>query len=250
MDEEAEEEDDSQSESNWSETSSRHSTSSAATTASNNTIHTATSTSSEDYETDWVHHRSLRLDTLEALREDFESELLDPSAWTLHRMMTLTQAGQFEARVKVENWLRSVADVTNTPAGRPLLLPSLPRHTVSPFHRLLTWRDADALDGEDRELCFGRDAGEGYKRIARLLIPFFFPEARSKGLFAWDKEMIFTVASHVWLLDRPRAEGLLWALDKEYSATRVGLGRGWANPNSKGFMIYTVLYPPPIVPLH
>jgi len=247
VDEETEE-GDSQSESDWSETSSRRSASSVATTASNNTILT-TSTNSEFYDTEWAYHRCLRLDTLEDLRGGFESELLDPSAWTLQRIVVLTRASRlYEAEEKVRNWLRSVADATRTPAGRRLRLPPLRRY--SPFHRILTWEEADALDGEERELCFGRDVGEDCKRIARLLILFLFPEVSSRGLFACDKEMIFDVASQVWLLDPPRAEGLLWALDNEYPKTREGLGRRRANPNSKEFMIYAVLYPPPIVPSH
>ena len=243
-----EEDDDSQSESDWSETSSRRSASSVATTASNNTVRT-TSTSSEFDITELAYDPSLRLTTLEDLREDFKTELLKPSAWTLLRIAVLTRASrQFEAEERVRNWLRSVADATRSPAGRRLRLPPLRQYL--PFHRRLTWAEADALDGEDRELCFGRGVGEDYKRIARLLILFLFPEANSKGLFARDKEKIFNVASHVWLLDPPRAEGLLWALDKEYPKTREGLGhRGWENPYSKEFMIYTVLFPPPIVPL-
>jgi len=238
--EEEEEEEDSQSESNWSETSSRHSASSAATTASNN------STSSAEIE--WAYHQSLRLGTLEEIREDFESELLDPSAWTLQRIIVLTQASHmFEVEEKVRNWLRSVADATRTPVGRSLRLPSLP---VSPFHRPLKREEADELDDEDRESYFGRRVWEDCKRIARLAIRFLFPEAGSRGLFACDKEMIFNVASQVWLLDPPRAEGLLWVLDDEYRETREGLRRIRPNQHSKKFMIYTVLYPPPIVPLH
>ena len=248
MDEETEEEDDSQSESDWSETDSCRSTSSAATTASDATILT-TSTNSEFYETDWAYHRSLRLATLEDLRVGFRSELQDPSAWTLQRIIVLTRASRlFEAKEKVRNWLRSVADATRTPAGRPLRLPPLPRH--SPFYRLLTWQEIGALDDEDRELCFARDVEEDYKRIARLFILFLFPEASTRGLFASDKETIFYVASHVWLLDPRRAGGLLWVLDKEYLETREGVGRESVNPHSKEFMIYTALYPPPIVPFH
>jgi len=235
-----EEEDYSQSEWDWSEAGS-HRSASSATTASHGS---AASTSSE--ETGWAYHPALRLGGLEDLRGNFKSELVDPSAWTLQRMIVLTRASQFEAEEKVRNWRRSVAEATDTPAGRSLRLPKLRQYL--PFNKPLTWKQAAALDGEDRKLCFGRDAGEDYKRIARLLILFLFPEASTRGLFASDKEVIFDVASHVWLLDPPRAEGLLWALDKEYPETRAGPGRQWANAHSKEFMIYTVLYPPPIVP--
>lgn len=155
------------------------------------------------------------------------------------------QASQLEAQKTAHDWFQSIAAATDTPAGEPLRIPPLPRHGPSPFHRPLTWKEVDALEGEARDLYFGREV-EGYKRMARSWVLFLFPEVGSKGLFTGDKEKIFTVASRVWPLDPDRAECLLWALDKEYPETREGVGRGWVGASSEEFMIYTALYPPPI----
>jgi hypothetical protein len=92
----------------------------------------------------------------------------------------------------------------------------------------------------------------GWKKRRRLglsgrTIDFLVPEARAWGLSAGDKKRIFTVASAVWMHDRLKAEGLLWVLEKEYPYTRQAPGPEWANRYSEEFMIYTVLYPPPIV---
>jgi len=187
--------------------------------------------------------------TFEELRGDFRSELEDPSAWTLQRIIVLTQASQFAAEEKVRLWSRTVAEETDTPVGTPLRLPPLLRPGRLPFHWSLTWEEANALDGEDREICFGREGGEYHKTVARSLILFLFPEAGSNGLYVCEKARIFTAASNVWLHNPPRAEALLWVLDKEYPGTREGNGRGWVNPHSKEFTIYTVLFPPPIVPV-
>jgi len=239
--EDEDEEDDGQSESNWSETGSQWSTS--ATTVSDDTA----STTSEYHDVGWAWDPTLKIGSLEDLRGDFGSELVDPSAWILQRIIRLTEAGsEFAAREVLRHWFNIVALLTGTPTGGPLRLPQV----IQPGdHRPATWEEADLLDGEARESLFGREVNDMYKRGARLSILFLFPDARTKGLSAGDKKRIFTVATNVLAFDKPKAEGLLWVMDKEYTHTREEVGREWANSWSKDFMVYTVLYPPPIVVL-
>ena len=243
-DEETEE--DTQSESGWSETDSQHSTSSATST---DTIVT-TSTTSGPSETVWICDPSVKLTDLEELRGDFDSELTNPSSWTLRSIIALTDANEYGARVFVKIWLDHVVQRTGTPAGKPLQLPRVMQHEDSPFQNPITWQEADALDGEDRESFFGWEVEQKYRNDARLSIAFLFPEARSRGLSVGDKSRIFAVASNVWSHDPQRAKGLLWVMDKEYLLTREEVGREWANSKSKEFMIYTVLFPPLIVLTH
>jgi hypothetical protein len=164
--------------------------------------------------------------------------------------MLLAESGEFAAREMVKHWLDAVAQWTSTLAGEPLRLPQLPRPGDLPFHKLIGWEEASGLAGEDREFYFGQDVDEAHKQAARMLIEFFSSEARSKGLSTGDKRRLFTVALTVWPLDQSRAKGLLWVMDKEYPHTREGTGREWSNPYSKEFMIYAVLFPPPIVLTH
>ena len=234
------------SELNESEAGSRQST--PATTASSNTLATTTSTTSDHDDVDWIRNPALKIETLEELRGSFRSELEEPSAWVLQRVATLTNAGsEFGPRLFVRTWYHDVVRLTGTPAGEQLRLPLVTRPENTPFHRAIAWEEANQLVGEAREWSFGRNVGEEYKQIARLSINFLIPEARTEGLSAGDKRRIFTVASSVWAHDRHRAEGLLWVLEKEYPYTRQGAGREWANSCSEEFMVYTILYPPPIV---
>lgn len=233
------------SELNESEAGSRRST--PATAISEDTAETAT-TLGDDDGIHWAHNPSLKLRALEELRGDFISELQDPSAWLLHRFATLTEAsGEFGPQETVRLWYEHVVHLTYDPAeGRLLLLPVI-RPESTPFYTAITWEQADSLVGEARESCFGRNVEEVYKQAARLSIDFLVPDARTKGLSGGDKKRMFTVASSVWAYDPPRAQGLLWVLDKEYPYTRQEAGREWANDHSEAFMVYTVLYPPPIV---
>ena len=84
------------------------------------------------------------------------------------------------------------------------------------------------------------------KAAARLSIEFLFPRAMREGLSALDKKRLFTVASKVWTIDPRAAEALLWVLDKVYPETRHEVGRLWPNDESEEFMMYTVLFPPPM----
>lgn len=236
------------SELNESEAGSRRST--PATAISEDTAETATTLGDDDDDDGihWAHNPSLKLQALEELRGDFISELQDPSAWLLHRFATLTEAsGEFGPQETVRLWYEHVVHLTYDPAeGRLLLLPVI-RPESTPFYTAITWEQADSLVGEARESCFGRNVEEVYKQAARLSIDFLVPDARTKGLSGGDKKRMFTVASSVWAYDPPRAQGLLWVLDKEYPYTRQEAGREWANDHSEAFMVYTVLYPPPIV---
>ena len=206
----------------------------------------------DDDDLQWVDNPK-KLQALEELRWSFRTELQDPSAWTLRRVMDLIEARSLFAAVEVVRlWLYYVAQSTCTPQGDQLRLPSVERSQNTPLHRALTWEEADGLVGEDRDRCFGREVEERYKRDARLTILFLFPEANTKGLSTGDKRRIFTIASSIWTIHSLRAEGLLWVLDKEYPNTlkEVGYAREWPNPMSKEFMIYTALFPPPISTSH
>ena len=247
-DQEQEEMERASSEPSESEAGSRQST--PATAIGEDTAETATTPGNDDDDDDigWTHNSSLKLQTLEELRGDFISELQDPSAWLLQRFATLTEASsEFGPRETVRLWYEHVVYLTYSPARGRLVLPQVTRPKSTPFYTVITWEQAHSLVGEARESCFGRNVDEVYKQAARLSIDFFVPEARTKGLSAGDKKRIFTVASCVWAYDQPRAQGLLWVLDKEYPYTRQKAEREWANDHSEAFMVYTVLYPPPIV---
>ena len=195
----------------------------------------------------WVFGRGLKLGTLEELRGSFASELEDPSAWLLQRFaVLLDQYYDVGPRQAVRSWHNHVANMTRTPAGRRLQLPAPDPLQNSPFHRQMSWEEADQLGNNARRLCFGRDVREEYKEAARLSIEFLIPRAIREGLSALDKKRLFTVASKVWTIDRRAAEGLLWVLDKEYPETRHEVGRLWPNSESEEFMMYTVLFPPPM----
>ena len=241
--------DDTQSESGWSETGSQYSTSSATTTASGDTI-VANPTTPRHSDTEGIYDRSVKLTTLEELRGDFESELRNPSPWVLQRIRVLSQATEYGARESVKYWFNDVARSTETLAEDPLQLPPIIQYEGSPFQNPITWQEANALNGEDREEFFGWEVEQKYKKAARLSIAFLFPEARSRGLSVGDKGRIFAVVSNVWSHDPQKAKGLLWVMDKEYLVTREGVEREWANSKSKEFMIYTVLFPPPVVLTH
>jgi hypothetical protein len=188
-----------------------------------------------------------RLRQFEELRGYFESELKDPSAWTLGQIANLTEGDSlFKAREVVRLWLLHVAELTQSSVGGELHLPRmrLPEvlPEVLPNRRFLSWEEADeSFD----EACLE----ERYKRDARLTIQFLFPEAETKGLSAGDKRRIYIIASKVWGMHKSKAMGLLWVMDKEYSDTRavVGREREWPNLMSEDFMTYAALYPPPIV---
>jgi hypothetical protein len=195
----------------------------------------------------WVFGPSSRLGMLEELRGSFTSELEDPSAWLLQRFAVLLDPyHEIGPRQAVESWYNYVANVTGTLAGKPLRLPSSTRFPNSPFHRQMGWEEASQLRGSARRLCFGRYVREEYKDAARLSIEFLIPRAARDGLSALDKKRLFTVASKVWTINPCAAEGLLWVLDKEYPETRHEVGRMWPNSQSEEFMMYTVLFPPPM----
>ncbi|KAF9781411.1 hypothetical protein BJ322DRAFT_1112110 [Thelephora terrestris] len=187
-----------------------------------------------------------RLRELEELRGDFESELKDPSAWTLQQISTLTEGDRlFKAREVVRLWLLHVAELTQSSVGG-LQLPRMRFPEVLPEdlpnRRFLSWEEADeSFD----EACLE----ERYKRDARLTIQFLFPESETKGLSVGDKRRIYIIASKVWGMHKSKAMGLLWVMDKEYPDTRtvVGREREWPNLMSEDFMTYAALYPPPIV---
>ena len=204
---------------------------------------------SDDDDLEWAHCPKV-LRGLEELRGCFASELEDPSAWTLQRMNELTQGARlFAAREMVRHWLSIVAQSTKTPLGEKLQLPETRLPRGLPFHKVLTWEEANALVGAAREDCFGHNMGGRYRRDAWLTIRFLFPEAATKGLSERDKKRIYNIALRIWTVDHRRAEALLWALDNEFTDTRAEIGRvrEWPNSMSKDFMTYTALYPPPIV---
>lgn len=237
------EEEEDQSESDWSETDSQQSTS-VTTVSDNSTIF-----DDNDDEIEWAYDSTLELETLEDLRGSFGVELVDPSAWTLQRFIVLTGANdEVETRQRVGHWYASVAEQTGTPLGEPLRLPPVTRLGNFPFHRLITWKEANLFVGEARESCFGKEVDEEHKLAARLSIEFLVPGVRNNGLSAGDKQRIFAVASTVWTISRSAAEGLLWVMDNEYADTREEVEREWVNPKSEEFMVYTVLFPPPLVP--
>ena len=246
-----EEEEDGDEVDRWSMCDSQDSTSTAPTSPSTSerSFVTTTSTGSEYYDMEWAYDQDLDDRVLEELREGFEAELEDPSAWTLQRIMVLADASQFAARETVKMWLGDVAKSTDSAAGEPLRLPKMERPRESPFLRLRTWKEADALVGEEREICFGRDVEDADKRIARSTILFLFPQVKSTGLTPNDKENIFAVASLVWSFDTVKAKALLWVLENEYSGTdeKGATDRDWANFKTEEFMFYTALFPPPIV---
>lgn len=242
------EEEEDRSESGWSRTSSQVSTPSSDTTYSSGTVF-STPTASDLDTTEWANDESLNLTCLEQLRGRFETELEDPSAWTLQRIIVLSEAGsESAARETIKLWLDKVSLFTETPPGDQLQLTALIPPQPLPFCGALTWDEADELVGEERERVFGQNVAEKQKDRARVSIAFLFPEARSKGLSVGDKRRIFTVASYVAMHNLQRALGLLWVLDKEYPDTfeRTRSEREWANDMSKEFMIYTVLLNPPI----
>jgi hypothetical protein len=247
------EEEEVRSESGWSKMGSRASTPSSDTSRSNSAD--TTSMASDLDAMDWANDESLDLTSLEELRGDFETELKDPSAWTLQRVMVLSEAGsESAARRIIKLWLDKVSWLTKTPPGDQLQLAPLRPPRPRPFYRVLTWDEADELVGEERERVFGRNVAESQKDLARASIEFLFPEARSEGLSVNDKRKIFTVASYVSMHFKPKALGLMWVLDKEYPNIRedtqyvvAGSEPDWANEMSKEFMIYTVLSNPPIM---
>jgi len=232
-----------ESESGWSETDSCRSTSVT-------TVGTVASVISEDDDDmSWVNDPTLNLGELEQLRGSFLSELEVPSAWLIQRVARMTDAsGKFGALEVVRNWHGIVAEYTVTPAGEPLRLPRVARSANSPFYR--TWEEVNMLGGAARESCFGRGVGEVYKQVARVSIDFLIPGARIDGLSAGDRKRIYTVALNVSAVDQQRAQGLLWVMDREYNHARRNGGREWANSHAEEFMVYTVLYPPPIHVFH
>ena len=234
----------------WRVRDSQYSTSAAPTSPriSERSFVTTTSTGPEYYDTEWAYDQDLDIRVLEELRGGFEAELEDPSAWTLQRIMVLADASQFAARETVEMWSAAVAKSTDSAAGEPLRLPKMERPRESPFLRLRTWREADALVGEDREICFGWDVEDADKCMARSTILFLFPQVKSAGLTPGDKENIFVVASLVWSFDAVKAKALLWVLDNEHSVTDEEGDEHYDGCfTSEEFMFYTVLFPPPVV---
>ena len=181
---------------------------------------------------------------LEELRWWFRSELEDPSAWTLQRIKSLIQVDRpFAAREVVRNWQRLVAYRTGTPEGAELRLPSIIQPEL-PFHRTLTWEEVEGKNFNPEW-----EVEDRYKRDARLAIVFLFPEAPTKGLSAQEKTKLIAIAANIWMVHSLRAEGLFWVLRNDYPHTRkeVGQMRKWANQMSEDFMVYTLLYPPPII---
>lgn len=180
----------------------------------------------------------------EELRGCFRSEL-EFSARVLQRFAALTNAIATSDLERSSGFgTNEVACLTNTLAGEPLRLPTLTPLENSSFLRVASWEETILLVGQDRELCFGREVDEKYKQAARPSIEFLVSEAKALGLSA---KRIFTVVSTVWSYNELRAQGLLWVLEKEYPDIRWGPRREWANRRSEEFMIYTVLYLPPIV---
>lgn len=86
-----------------------------------------------------------------------------------------------------------------------------------------------------------------HKNFARRSIEFLIPDARTRGLSADNRKRLFTAALSVWTIEPSKAKGLLWVMENEYPHTHEKGGREWANSRSEEFMVYTVLYPPPIV---
>ena len=196
----------------------------------------------------WAYDLSEDLVSLEELREDFETELKNPSAWTLQRIAVLAHVSRFGARETVRLWLNNVDELTYTCGEESLQLPRIAQPEDLPFHKPRTWEEVDALPHEDRESYFGQDVEESFKQVARLAIAFLFPESLNAGLSVGEKGRIFAVASTVWFHDQQKAKGLLWVMANEHPHTRdEEYENGWANSMSKKFMIYTVLFPPPIV---
>ena len=194
---------------------------------------------------DWADDPT-KLGELEELRWWFGTELKDPSAWTLHRIKSLTQSKRtFAAREIVQKWLLFVATSTQITAEGELLLPFIGQAGDGmPFHRTLTWEEFEA-----RGYFPWRDIDESYKRDARLTIMFLFPEAETVGLSTEEKKRMFKVASRLWKVHSLKAEALLWVLREEYAYTRKDEGgevREWPNFMAEQFMTYTALYPPPI----
>jgi hypothetical protein len=205
----------------------------------------------DDNDLRWAHDPELLL-TLEQLRCDFSTELQDPSAWTLGRVMVLIEDHSLFAAAKVvKRWLHHVAQSTCTLQGERLRLPSVARSQHDSLRQALA-REANRLVGEDQEQFFGREVEERYKRDARSTILFLFPNASTGGLSTGDKKRISTIASNIWAVDHLRAEGLLWVLNKEYHYTQqeAYYVSEWANYMSEEFMNYTALFPPPISPDH
>ena len=195
----------------------------------------------------WAFSPTLRLGTLEELRGSFTSELEDPSGWLLQRFAVLLDPYcETGPRQAVQSWYNYVANLTGTLVGWPLRLPAPARFQNSPFHRQMDWEEASQLRGSARRLCFRRNVREEYKEAARLSIEFLVPRATREGLSALDKKRLFAVASKVWTINPCAAEGLLWVLDKDYPETRHEVGRMWPNGLSEEFMMYTVLFPPPM----
>ena len=195
----------------------------------------------------WASSPTSRLGALEELRGSFTSELEDPSAWLLQRFGALLDPyDETGPREAVQSWYNYVANLTDTLVGKQLRLPALGHFQNSPFHRQMDWEEASQLRGNARQLCFRRNVREEYKDAARLSIEFLVPKAMREGLSGLDKKRLFTVASKAWTINPCAAEGLLWVLDKEYPETRHEVGRMWPNSLSEEFMMYTVLFPPPM----
>ena len=152
---------------------------------------------------------------------------------------------QFAPREVVRRWYERVARLTDTPAGEPLRLPQVTRPGDTPFQR--TWEEAEQLVSQARDLCFSGDVPDCYKNAARTSIEFLVPDARTRGLSADNRKRLFTAALSIWTVDQAKAKGLLWVMEREYPHTREKGGREWANSRSEEFMVYTVLYPPPII---
>ena len=177
--------------------------------------------------------------------EDFSRPKIHTSDRPLFAPVVTVPAAQ---RI-VKLWFDSVVRQTCTPMGEPLRLRG-PSSDDSPFHPAMTWEMVETLVGKDRDLVFNRDVDEASKRLARLSILFLFMEASTFGLSADDKKRIYNLAVDVWSYDREKAKGLAWVLEYEYPGTREGSVLVYpdddAEDKAKDFMIYSVVYPPPI----
>lgn len=236
-----------ESESDWSEADSHRSTS--VTTIVNGTI--ASMVSGDDdyhyYNMGWIYDPALNLEALEELRGPFRSELVAPGAWTLRRFAVPTHAHcEDESRTTVRLWYEAVAESTHTPAGQPLRLPQVGWPTTSLFTRLITWEEMNKTKDAVRDLWFGREVGGEPKQVARMAINFLVPGARVRGLSEDERKRFYNLALRIWTIDPPRAEGLLWVMDKEFHRLPGRGEREWVNQYSEDFMLYTILYPPPI----
>jgi hypothetical protein len=202
--------------------------------------------SEEDEDDAQLANDPIKLKELEELRHRFREELKDPSAWILQRVKNFIQSKRtFAAREVVRKWWVFVAVSTGVTAEGELQLPYIGRPGDGmPFHRALTWEEFEA-----RGYVSGRDIEEGYKWDASLTILFLFPEAQTKGLSVGEKKRMFTIASRLWSIDHLRAEALLWVLTNEYAyaGREDGAVCEWPNSMAEDFMMYTALYPPPIV---